>query len=167
MRRPTLRVTLIGHSAGAIYVQRMIEALNARLPGESTLQLEVILLAAAMTFERMNEGLSALRKRVGGLQVFELDDKTESQDHVIVPPVYDKSLLYLVSSLCDEDPNADKSLVGMQRYWKDAPPYCDQEILAVTEFIGTTRSVWSPTKSGANPGYRSSAKHHGTFPVEP
>ena len=165
--RPTLRVTLIGHSAGAIYVQRMVEALQARLPEGSTLQLEIILLAAAMTFERMNEGLSVLQKRVSGLRVFGLDDEAESQDHVIEPPVYDKSLLYLVSSLCDEDPNADKSLVGMQRYWKDVPPYCDQEILAVTKFIGTKRSVWSPTKSGAKPGYRTHATHHGTFPVDP
>jgi hypothetical protein len=62
--RPTLRVTLIGHSAGAIYVQRMVEALNARLPEGSMLQVAVILLAAAMTFARMNEGLSVLRKRV-------------------------------------------------------------------------------------------------------
>ena len=96
-----------------------------------------------------------------------LHDATESQDHVIEPPVYDKSLLYLVSSLCEDDPNADKPLVGMQRYWKDAPPYCDPEILAVTNFIGTERSVWSPTKSGAKPGYRSHATHHGTFPVGP
>jgi hypothetical protein len=167
MWRPTLRVTLIGHSAGAIYVQRMIEALNARLPEGSMLQVEVILLAAAMSFARMNEGLSVLRKRVGALRVFGLNDQTESQDHVIEPPVYDKSLLYLVSSLCEDDPNADKPLVGMQRYWKDAPPYCDPEILAVTKFIGTKRSVWSPTQSGAKPGYRSHANHHGTFPVDP
>jgi hypothetical protein len=166
-KRPTLRVTLIGHSAGAIYVQRMVEALNARLPEGSMLQVEVILLAAAITFERMSEGLSVLRKRVRALRVFGLDDETESQDHVIEPPVYDKSLLYVVSSLCEDDPNADKPLVGMQRYWKDAPPYCDPEIIAVTKFIGTKRSVWSPTKSGAKPGYRSHAKHHGTFPVDP
>ncbi len=164
--RPTLRVTLIGHSAGAIYVQGMIEALNARLPEGSMLQVEVILLAAAMSFARMNEGLSVLRKRVGALRVFGLSDRTEGQDHVIEPPVYDKSLLYLVSSLCEDDPNADKPLVGMERYWKDAPPYCDPEIVAGTKFIDTKRSVWSPTKSGAKPGYRSHATHHGKFPID-
>jgi hypothetical protein len=47
--RPTLRVTLIGHSAGAIYVQRMVEALQARLPEGSTLEVEVILLAAQIS----------------------------------------------------------------------------------------------------------------------
>jgi hypothetical protein len=164
---PTLRVTLIGHSMGSIYVQRMIEALNARLPEGSTAQLEVILLAAAISFARMNATLSVLRKRASGLRVFALNDKTESS-YFEVPPIYDKSLLYIVSSLCENDPNADKSLVGMERYWSGMPPYCDPEIHAVTGFIDKKeRSVWSPTKLGAKPGYRSHAKRHGEFPLEP
>jgi hypothetical protein len=85
---PTLRVTLIGHSMGSIYVQRMIEALNARLPEGSTAQLEVILLAAAISFARMNATLSVLRKRVSGLRVFALNSMAECYPEI--PPIYDK-----------------------------------------------------------------------------
>ncbi len=163
-KNPGLRVTLIGHSAGAIYVQRFIEELHARLPASSTLQVEFIMLAPALTFERMNAGLPALQKRVSGLRVFGLDNKTEGS-YWEVPPVYNKSLLYIVSSLCEADPNADKPLVGMQRYWNGAP-YIVTEILAVTAFIDSTRSVWSPANPGADAGYQSNAKMHGRFPVE-
>jgi hypothetical protein len=148
---------------GSIYVQRMIEALNARLQEGSTAQLEVILLAAAISFARMNATLSVLRKRVSGLRVFALDDKTETS-YPEVPGIYDKSLLYIVSSLCENDPNADKSLVGMERYWK--PPYSNPEIHAVTKFIGK-REVWAPTPPDAPPGWRSQARKHGKFPKEP
>jgi hypothetical protein len=55
----------------------MIEALNARLPEGSTAQLEVILLAAAISFARMNATLSVLRKRVSGLRVFALNSMAE------------------------------------------------------------------------------------------
>ena len=164
-KNPQLRVTLIGHSAGAIYVQRFIEALDARLPASSTLRVEVIMLAAAITFGRMNAGLSILRKRVSGLRVFGLDNKTEGS-YWEVPLIYNKSLLYLVSSLCEDDPNADKPLVGMQRYWKGTAPYTDPDIRAVAEFVQTTRAVWSPTKPDANPGYQSQAKRHGSIPED-
>src|SRR5262249_16885007 len=132
---PTLRVTLIGHSMGSIYIQRMIEALDARLPVGSMAQLEVIFLAAAISFARMNKKLSVLSKRVSGLRVFALDDRTESS-YFEVPPIYDKSLLYIVSSLCEDDQNADKPLVGMEHYWdgywRRRPPYIlDPDIDAV------------------------------------
>jgi hypothetical protein len=162
---PTLRVTLIGHSAGAIYVQRFIEALDAQLAASSTLQVEVILLAAAITFERMNAGLPALYRRVSKLRVFGLDSKTEGS-YWEVPPIYNKSLLYIVSSLCEADPNADKPLVGMQRYTSNSAPYTDPDIRAVLEFIQRTRTVWSPTTSDAKMGYRSQARRHASFPLD-
>jgi hypothetical protein len=105
-KAPKTRVTLIGHSAGSIYVQRMIEALNARLPVGSPAQLDIILLAPAISFARMNAGLSVLRKRVRGLRVFALKDT-----YFEVFPYYG-SLLYIVSSLCERDPYADKPLVA-------------------------------------------------------
>ena len=170
---PTLRVTLIGHSMGSIYVQRIIEALDARLPEGSTAQLEVILLAAAISFARMNAHLSVLRKRVSGLRVFALNSKAECYPEI--PPIYDKSLLYIVSSLCENDQNADKPLVGMMHYWKGywsgKRPYIrDPDIRAVINFMGE-REVWAP-KTHAPPGWRSGivpiykGSRHGQFPKE-
>ncbi|CAN7373495.1 hypothetical protein [Paraburkholderia hospita] len=161
---PKLRVTLIGHSAGAIYVQRFIEALDARLAASSPRQVQVILLAAAITFERMKAGLPALHRRVSGLRLFGLDSKTEGS-YWEVPPIYNKSLLYIVSSLCETDPNADKPLVGMQRYWSGTAPYTDSDIRDVLEFV-RVRKVWSPTSSDAKPGYQSGAKKHAGFPLD-
>lgn len=166
-KNPTLRVTLIGHSMGSIYIQRMIKALDARLPVGSTAQVEVIFLAAAISFAQMNETLSEFGKRVSRLRVFALDDRTESS-YFEVPPIYDKSLLYIVSSLCEDDQNADKPLVGMQRYWTD---YYDNDIDEIKKFIGK-REVWAPTKPNAPPGWRSQPfpdfwkSKHGQFPKE-
>jgi hypothetical protein len=162
---PKLRVTLIGHSAGAIYVQRFIEALDARLAASSTQQVEVIFLAAAITFERMNAGLPCLYRRVSELRIFGLDNKTEGS-YWEVWPIYNKSLLYIVSSLCEADPNADKPLVGMQRYTNGTPPYTGSDIRAVLDFIQCTWMVWSPTGSDAKLGYQSKAKRHGGFPLD-
>jgi hypothetical protein len=167
-KAPKTRVTLIAHSAGSIYIQRMIEALNARLPVGSPAHVDIILLAPAISFARMNAGLSILRKRVSGLRVFAFYDWAESYPEV--PPIYDKSLLYIVCSLCEGDPNADKPLVGMQRYWFDTCPYKIPEIQEVKEFIepgGMKRTVWAPTKPRAKPGWRSRPKKHGEFPEEP
>ncbi|OUL73532.1 hypothetical protein CA601_43755, partial [Paraburkholderia hospita] len=74
-------------------------------------------------------------------------------------------LLYIVSSLCETDPNADKPLVGMQRYWSGTAPYTDSDIRDVLEFV-RVRKVWSPTSSNAKPGYQSGAKKHAGFPLD-
>lgn len=158
--KPDFRVTLIGHSAGSIYVQRFIEALDASF-GSQPQQVEVITMAAAMSFERMAHGSHAFKKRVSALRVLGLSDQWEG-GYPEVPPIYDKSLLYLVCSLCEGDLEADKPLLGMQRYWSGCPPYNVHTIQAITKFINDPlkRSVWSRTPKNAKPGYRSKAIRH-------
>jgi hypothetical protein len=159
---PNLRVTLIGHSAGAIYVQRFIEALDASFGPQQA--VEVITLAAAISFERMVQGLSALQRRLSAVRVFGLSDRREG-GYWEVPFIYNKSLLYIVSSLCEGDPEADKPLLGMRRYWSGLKPYNQHDIKVITKFI-ESRRVWSPTSKTAKPGYRSNATRHGTFPED-
>ena len=163
-RKPELRVTLIGHSAGSIYIQCFLEALDRRLPQNSTAHVEVVFAAAAVTFERVYQGLSSWGRRVSQLRFFGLSDQREG-GYPEVPPIYDKSLLYIVSSLCEYDPNTDKPIVGMQRYWSGKRPYRDGEILALTDVVGARR-VWAPSKANAPPGWRSNAMCHGGFPEE-
>jgi hypothetical protein len=157
---PDLRVTLIGHSAGSIYVQRFIEALDASFGPQK--KVEVITLAAAVSFERMVQGLPQLQRRVSALRVFELSDRREA-DYWEIPFIYNKSLLYIVCSLLEDDPEADKPLFGMQHYWTGLKPYNQPYIEVITKFIGSRRAVWSPTSRNARPGYRSNAKKHGDF----
>jgi hypothetical protein len=166
-KQPQLRLTLIGHSAGAIYVQKFIEELDRRLQPASEPRVEVIFLAAAMSFERMYQGLDVFQSRVRGLRAFGL--KCSVEDAYWEFPGYNKSLLYFVSGVCDPDPNDDKALVGMRRYWSDAKPYETPEIRAIADFIGEARKVLSPTDKRPLPpqGYRCQAKKHGGFPVDP
>jgi hypothetical protein len=164
-RKPDFRVTLIGHSAGTIYVQRFLEALDARLPSSSRANVEVAFCAGAMTFERMYQGLAVWLRRVAQLRVFAMDDFREG-NYWEVKLVYDKSLLYIVSGLCEVDPDADKPLVGMQRYWARDTYQKERAIQEVIETITSPRSVWSLTAAKAPPGYRSKATRHGGFPEE-
>jgi hypothetical protein len=164
-RNPNLKVTLMGHSAGAIYLQRFVEAFDDFFVSQPARQVEVVALAAALSFERMNEGLSVLKRRASGVRMFGLSDKREG-GYWEVPGIYNKSLLYIVSSLCESDPEADKPLVGMQRYWSRTRPYDQPYINAVTDWVRSSRTVWSPSGKTAPPGYRSEAKRHACFPIE-
>jgi hypothetical protein len=168
-RDPNLKVTLIGHSAGAIYLQRFVEAFDEVFDSQPAHKVEVLTLAAAVSFERMNQGLAALKRRASGLRMFGLSDRREG-GYWEVPGIYNKSLLYIVCSLCEEDPEADKPLVGMQRYWRGTRPYDQPYINAVAGFVQlstTSRTVWSPSGNSAPPGYQSDADRHGCFPVDP
>jgi hypothetical protein len=164
-RNPSLKVTLIGHSAGAIYLQRFVEVFDDFFAAQPARQVEIVTLAAALSFERMNEGLAVLKRRASGVRMFGLSDTREG-GYWEVPGIYNKSLLYIVSSLCESDPEADKPLVGMQRYWSRTRPYDQPYINAVNDFVRSSRTVWSPSRKAAPPGYRSNAKRHAGFPVE-
>jgi hypothetical protein len=71
-----------------------------------------------------------------------------------------------VSSLCDCNPEADKLLVGMQRYWSRTRQYDQPYINAVTDLVKSSRTVWAPSSRTAPPDYRSDAERHGGFPTE-
>jgi hypothetical protein len=165
--RPQLRLTLIGHSAGSIYVQRFIEALDQRPRSAEVPQVEAIFLAAAMSFERMYQGLGVFKRWVRGLRSFELKNTTEGGYWEF--PGYNKSLLYFVSGVCEPDSNDDKALVGMRRYWSNTKPYKTPEIRTIADFIGDARTVLSPTDRARPPppGYRCRATRHGGFPEDP
>jgi hypothetical protein len=164
-QNPKLKVTLIGHSAGAIYLQRFVEAFDDFFMSQPNRQVEIITLAAAVSFERMSEGLLVIERRASGVRMLGLSDKREG-GYWEVPGIYNKSLLYIVSSLCENDPEADKPLVGMQRYWSRTRPYDQPYINAVTALVRSSRIVWSPSSKTAPPGYESDANRHGGFPTE-
>jgi len=164
--RPTMRVTLIGHGAGALYVERLVDALDRHKKTPAALQCEVIFLAPALSFRTLDRGLGALARRVSHLRLFGLDEKAELA-HWEVPLVYDKSFLYFVAALCEGDQDADLPLLGMQRYWSGKPPYRLPEIQESIAWIDPARAVWSPTPGSALKGYQSGASRHGRLPFDP
>ena len=164
-KNPEMRVTLIGYSAGAIYLQRFVECLDAQLARNAPQKVEIITLAAATSFERVAQGLSSLRRRVLKARTFGLNDAREG-GYWEIRPVYNKSLLYIVSSLCDDDPNDDRPILGMQRYWNAKGIYNVSPIKDVIAFISQKNAVWAPSAKSAPGGYRSNARRHGGFPLD-
>lgn len=154
------RITLIGHSTGAIYICNFIEAAAQLLPNA---RFDVIFLAPAVTYEKFAATLANHAARITNFRSFGMTDEWECADK-LVPILYLHSLLYFVSGLLEE--TVDEPLVGMERFLRE------QQIFTARDFpaIARCRSffsdfpealVWAPDTSGQ--GSRSSSAKHGDF----
>jgi hypothetical protein len=107
------KLTLVGHSAGAIYVCHLLqEAQKRELPEDLT--FNVVLIAPACDFTLLAQALKAASNRVNALRIFGMGDDLERAD-AIVPGIYPSSLLYFVSGVLEDE--SDKPLVGMARFY--------------------------------------------------
>lgn len=161
---PLPRITLIGHSTGAIYICNFLEAAAQMLPD---VRFDVVFLAPAVTYEKFGTTLAGHAERIGRFRLFGMTDAWESHDQ-LVPIVYLRSLLYFVSGLLED--NVDEPLVGMERFLRE------QDIFKPEEFPAIARSrvfyqqfpdslVWSPDTVGR--GTMSSSARHGDFDNDP
>ncbi len=153
------RITLIGHSTGAIYICHLLRHADAVLPPD--VAFDVVFLAPAATFRLFAETIRTYGRRVASLRVFGMLDDVERADR-LVPLVYPHSLLYFVSGVLEDEP--DTPLIGMQRYYTGTHPYDHPEVLAGLEYLRahTDRAIWSRTTTDVV-GLRSSAEKHGDF----
>jgi len=165
------RVTLVGHSTGAVFICNVIDAaVRAAIPG----RFEVIFLAPAVTHRRFASTLAANRASITAFRQFGMHDALEAKDS-IVPIVYPHSLLYFVSGLLEWSDEADalidEPLVGMERYVTTIPPFdalAFADVETVRAFLtaaGTNRAVWSDASLGA--GMNSTSHTHGDFDNDP
>ena len=152
--KPGRRVTLVGHSAGAVFIGHLLDAADDVLPEACT--FDVVLLAPACTFAFVAERLPRLLRRVRARRLFALSDAIE-RGYFEIPVLYQGSLLYLISGLL-ESPDIDVPLVGMQRYHSGAKPYTMPDIAPVMEFFGG-RCSWSECNDPI--GARTTAQKHG------
>jgi hypothetical protein len=159
------RITLIGHSTGAIYICNFVEHAATALPAAT---FEVIFLAPAVTHARMARTLHRHEARIARFRMFGMHDDVESADR-LVPIVYPRSLLYFVSGVVEfngVDHNVDEPLVGMERFLVD-PTFTDAsfpEVGTVKRFLqGRQFQVWSKTGPDAAPGNASVSEKHGDF----
>ena len=118
----------------------------------------MVLLAPAATFEFFDQHLATFKKRVSNIRVFNLNDDLES-DYWEVPLLYNRSLLYLVSGLLEEQ-EIDMPIVGMQRFFSGTDPYITPAIKRVTDYLDGM-VIWSVANYG--PGRQSAAEQHGGF----
>lgn len=155
------RLSLVGHSAGSIYICRLMEKAAALFdPGFAF--RNVVFLGPAVDFSLFHLAAVKERSPFERFRMFALQDGVESSDP-LVPLLYPRSLLYLVSGLLEGD--QEQPIVGMQRFFVEQPAYQDEQtVQAVRRFMEAEpgRVVWS-VASGGQPGFNSAADGHGAF----
>ena len=171
--RPDVEVTLVGHSTGAVFIDNLLVDLAERkaagtMPGSFRIK-NVVFLAPAATFAHVAEAVRRWDDVAEGFRMFTMTDEAEIANH-LVPRVYPRSLLYFVSGVVERGRSGRSGwapIVGQRRYYEKTWHDADDDIAAVAAFADPAalhhRVVWSPTDDGEPPGFRSSARDHGTF----
>lgn len=152
-------ITLVGHSAGSIYICELLQHADKVLPLGVT--FNVVFLAPACTDKLFADTLQACKDRIAAIRIFAMNDQLEQAD-VIVPGVYTRSLLYLVSGLFEDAP--DTPILGMQRFFSTEAPFNKwPEIPLTFTYLGASQhnNIWSLIDAGD--GLSSHANKHGNF----
>ena len=159
------RITLVGHSTGAVYISEFLDHAIDMLPDEVT--FGIVLEAPASRFEVTAGSLENHASRISGFRMFTMTDEYEQADR-LVPVLYPHSLLYFVSGVLE--PDADTPLVGMHRFYDVAQfPDADFPLISVVRSYldeSLDRVAWSVTPDGAPDGRRSAATSHTEFDDE-
>lgn len=167
--RMPLQVHVVGHSAGSIFMARVVRLLTAPrgpiasgyLSGEEGLGVGVstcTLWAPAATVDLFKQAyLPAARDgTIGRLALFALSDKAEQDDHVA--HVYNKSLLYLVSRAFEARAFGEGTpILGMEK-WIAA----DEEVRTLFT-SGAADLVFSPNDAPSGSMQASRSTEHGGF----
>ncbi|MBV9574123.1 MAG: hypothetical protein JOY93_08715 [Acidobacteriales bacterium] len=195
--KPETPITLVGHSTGAVYIGNFLrhadQMLNARR--DNATEFDIILMAPACT---MDFYAANYAKRVRGIRIFQMNDATEREDHLmsrdygnadtsILGNVYPRSLLYLVSGICEDFgitgtgahafDRSDMPLLGMDRFYAETAVFNATDYPTVEQirqrFAAApppTRSkfvrVLSPNSKLPDDGFRSMSHKHGNFPSD-
>jgi hypothetical protein len=157
------RILLVGHSTGAVYICNLLRHSDVLPPD---VQFDLVLLAPACTFELFAQTVEQFGDRIANVRLFGMADKTECADQV-VPRVYPRSLLYLVSGILEGD-ERDRPLLGMQRYFRSSAYDGIPSVQAVRQFFQQRQNweVWSLTEAGVGSGLASLSPAHGDFDNE-
>lgn len=178
------RISLIGHSTGAIYIAHWLDMAKALLPPPA--QFDVLLLAPAITYQRFDECLTRHQARIGHFRMFCMRDPLERDDQVWGEDgeleaqhdwrrfIYPSSLLYLVSGILESTGQGgdlkdvpDMPLLGMERFHALREIYADTdfpELKRVRAWLDAEpgRIVWSKAE-GQGDGLNSGSFDHGAF----
>ncbi|MEI5100763.1 hypothetical protein RB200_22365 [Streptomyces sp. PmtG] len=169
------RVTLVGHSAGAVFIGNLLTDLARRraaaedpLPADFRVR-DVVLLAPACTVGQLAAVVRRQAELFDRLRMFTLTDRAERADH-LVPFLYPRSLLYFVSGVLERGPEGDTAvapLAGLQRWFLAEGDTGGQDARDLRAYLraDATRTVWSPVDGG--PGLTSGARTHAGFDDDP
>lgn len=161
--RKELRLVLVGHSAGSIAICEML-----KVSAEQRLNIKfetIIFLAPAGQSKLGVEQLVRHQERFERFYMFTMRDDFESADQ-LVPKIYTRSLLYLVSGVL-EPSEADAPIMGMMRHATNKKPFASGVAAEWAKFIGDQYRLTLSNSVKINPsapiGERSSAIKHGGF----
>jgi hypothetical protein len=177
------RITLVGHSAGSVYIANWLRHCAAYLPAD--LKHDVVFLAPAISYDDFADLLANHKDRIGKFRMFAMKDELERVDQVIgndmdraqtaASLIYPSSLLYLVSGILETRTNGrgnevdepDKPLLGLQRFYKNTQVYKDTDFPAIKQVVAWLDSadhtvVWSVSE-GQPDGFNCPCNDHGSF----
>ena len=157
------QLSVVAHSAGAVWACHFLQTLAemrtaGTMPADFRLH-RLIFLAPACTCRLFAKTLGTHEQSAlfEGFRLYGLSDPLEA-GYWEAPPLYPRSLLYLVSGLFEDEP--DQPLTGMQRYLDRPAVYDQEEVQKVRDFLKKpNRTVWSDATGG--PGLSSDARKHG------
>lgn len=179
------RITLVGHSTGAVYIAHWLEHCKKYFP--ENLKQDIIFLAPAITHDLFSQTIQTCESHIGNFRMFAMKDTLERDDQVWgqddeLPDgqdwrrfIYPSSLLYLVSGILESRLDStghlkdepDMPILGMERFLVMKDTYADASFSSV-KFIRDWlqqvpgRMVWS--KSTDQPGgFNSESADHGAF----
>jgi Alpha/beta hydrolase of unknown function (DUF900) len=162
-QRTELTVDLVGHSAGAIAICHMLNAIARQ--GRQIRIRNVVFLAPACRLDLFAEALARRRDRSARFRVFMMTDEYEKLDK-LVPVFYPRSLLYFVSGALEDVPDA--ALAGLARHLGGVGPTAGQEYDDVRRWLSAEdRLVYAPSVPGSLAGLASAALAHGAFDDDP
>ena len=165
-------LSIIAHSAGAIYACRLLRHIRDQRAGNTPVGdlrfKNLLLMAPACDFALFASVLGAASS-FENVRLFALREALES-GYWEVPAIYPRSLLYLVSGAFEVEAGLEQTgafdlpLVGMERYYTLPKVYPQEEVDRVRRFFAENmerRQVWSvdPRIDGLG----CDAKRHGEF----
>ncbi len=182
------RITLLGHSTGAVYICNFLAAMDQALASKdyaSQIKFDVIFMAPAVRVDLFAATIAAHGHLIRNFRSFEMSDDLEAAEillqvdgaspavNELLGQVYTSSLLYFISGAL-EDPNDDTPIDGMQRFFmrKGAfAPGTFADIDALWNFYASrSNAVITSDTSALNPqpplGQRCTSHHHGGFPSD-
>lgn len=183
------RVTLLGHSTGAVYICNFLAAIAAALQDKdyaNRIQFDVIFMAPAVRVDVLANTLASYGMLIRNFRSFEMSDIFESSEillqlnnaspavNALFAQIYTSSLLYFISGVLEDDDD-DTPIDGMQRFFEGTGAFAAGKIAAIdsvqeaySRFKGPA-IVYSDT-SEDNPqpplGQRCTSYHHGGFPSD-
>lgn len=164
-------ITLLGSSTGSVFICNLL--LAASMDDKyKDLNFNVIFCVPACTFELMAKTINKAGKHIKDIYIFTLSEYDDLRAGV----VYEGSILYFVSAICEKDTYHDKPILGMERFYKKdfllskrIKPRFKTDVETVIGFIQTkvpkgapiTERIIFSSKSCTHPTLCNLGKKHG------